>query len=615
LQQAIFNSAHFSSIATDAKGVIQIFNVGAEHMLGYGADEVLNKITPADISDPDELIMRAEALSLELGTPIMPGFEALVFKARRGIEDIYELTYIRKDGSRFPAIVSVTALRDDQEAIIGYLLIGTDNSARKQIEAERIQISLKLKASEQQSKLALAELTHQKYALDQHSIVATTDVKGLITYVNDKFCQISGYTRAELIGKNHRMINSGTHPTGFFTHLYHTIATGQVWHGEICNRAKNASLYWVMTTIVPFLDSKGKPTQYIAIRSDITERKLAETALLESKSRMRLATEATKVGIWEWNINTRMILWDKTMFQIYGVPPSPDGVIPYSTWSDRVFSEDLPRQEALLQDTINLQVHAPREFRILRANDGACRQIQSAETVRFDAHGQVEWLIGTNLDITERKNTNDRLQEALNEKELLLKEVYHRVKNNLQIVSSLISLQARNVKNTEALELLKQSADRIKVMALLHEKLYQSKDLARIDFNEYIHALVDYLLTGYCRPTNLIKVTMFIEDVHLDVDTAIPCGLIINELVSNALKHAFPNDQAGEINIAFTVEAGVFRLVISDNGIGFPKTLDFKKSSSLGLQLVDTLTRQLLGQMTLEQTHGTQFSLHFSNVT
>ena len=134
LQRAIFNSANFSSIATDAKGVIQIFNVGAERMLGYTAAEVMNKITPADISDPQEVIARAAALSVELGTPITPGFEALVFKASREIEDIYELTYIRKDGSRFPAVVSVTALRDAQNTIIGYLLIGTDNTARKLAE-------------------------------------------------------------------------------------------------------------------------------------------------------------------------------------------------------------------------------------------------------------------------------------------------------------------------------------------------------------------------------------------------------------------------------------------------------------------------------------------------
>ena len=145
LQDAIFKSAYFSSIATDERGVIQIFNVGAERMLGYAADDVVNRITPADISDPEELVARANALSEELDTQITPGFEALVFKASRGIEDIYELTYVRKDGSRFPAIVSVTSLRDDDDEIIGYLLIGTDNTARQQVEAAQALLDQQLR--------------------------------------------------------------------------------------------------------------------------------------------------------------------------------------------------------------------------------------------------------------------------------------------------------------------------------------------------------------------------------------------------------------------------------------------------------------------------------------
>src|SRR5580700_2537052 len=191
LQNAIFNSANFSSIATDEKGVIQIFNVGAERMLGYAAADVVNKITPADISDPLEVIARAVALSAELATPITPGFQALVFKASRGIEDIYELTYFRKDGSRFPAIVSVTALRDAQDAIIGYLLIGTDNTARKQVEEERKKLDQRLRDQQFYTR-----------SLIESNIDAlmTTDPRGIITDVNKQTEALTGCTRDELIG-------------------------------------------------------------------------------------------------------------------------------------------------------------------------------------------------------------------------------------------------------------------------------------------------------------------------------------------------------------------------------------------------------------------------------
>jgi len=187
LQKAILNSANFSSIATDEKGVIQLFNVGAERMLGYAAAEVVNRITPADISDPREVIARAQALSDELATPITPGFEALVFKASRGIEDIYELTYIRKDGSRFPAIVSVTALRDAQETIIGYLLIGTDNSARKRIEEQ-------LRWTEESFRLMVESVTD--YA------IVMLDPEGCVVSWNAGAQRIIGYSAEEIVNKH-----------------------------------------------------------------------------------------------------------------------------------------------------------------------------------------------------------------------------------------------------------------------------------------------------------------------------------------------------------------------------------------------------------------------------
>jgi signal transduction histidine kinase/ActR/RegA family two-component response regulator len=188
LQDAIFNSANFSSIATDEKGVIQLFNVGAERMLGYAAAEVLNKITPAEISDPGELIARADALSAELGTTITPGFEALVFKASREIEDIYELTYIRKDGSRFPAVVSVTALRDDRGAIIGYLLIGTDNTARKQVEEEQ-------KRNEQALLETNAELETAKSAAEKANLAKSDFLSSMSHELRSPLNAILGFAQ------------------------------------------------------------------------------------------------------------------------------------------------------------------------------------------------------------------------------------------------------------------------------------------------------------------------------------------------------------------------------------------------------------------------------------
>ncbi len=272
LQNAIFNSAQFSSIATDAKGEIQIFNVGAERMLGYTAAEVMNKMTEAELSDPQEVIARNKALSDELGTPITTALEALEFKASRGVEDIHELTYVRKDGTRFPAVVSVTALRDAEAALIGYLLIGTDITARKQSEEELAHAAL----------TSAAELAAIQGAVSEAAIIAVTDVTGKIEQVNDKFVHISKYSREELIGQDHRLLNSGLHPKSFIRDLWVTIANGKVWRNEFHNRAKDGSLYWVDTTVAPVLDKRGKPVKYIAVRFDITARKQAEEALLKA---------------------------------------------------------------------------------------------------------------------------------------------------------------------------------------------------------------------------------------------------------------------------------------------------------------------------------------------
>ena len=271
LQNAIFNSANFSSIATDAKGVIQIFNVGAERMLGYAAADVMNKITPADISDPQEVIARAKALSAELGTPITPGFEALVFKASRGIEDIYELTYIRKDGSRFPAVVSVTALRDAQDAIIGYLLIGTDNTARKQVEAEQKQLDQRLRDQQFYTR-----------SLIESNIDAlmTTDPRGIITDVNKQMEALTGCTRDELIGAPFK--NYFTDPERAEAGIKLVLSEKKVTNYELTARARDGKETVVSYNATTFYDRDRKLQGVFAAARDVTERKRFEQSLQQA---------------------------------------------------------------------------------------------------------------------------------------------------------------------------------------------------------------------------------------------------------------------------------------------------------------------------------------------
>ena len=287
LQSAIFNSANFSCIATDAKGVIQIFNVGAERMLGYAAAEVMNKITPADISDPQEVIARAEELSVELGTTITPGFEALVFKASRGIEDIYELTYIRKDGSRFPAVVSVTALRDAQDAIIGYLLIGTDNTARKQAEEAL------LKAGALQSAI---------FNSANFSSIAT-DAKGVIQIFNVGAERMLGYAAAEVMNKitpadisdpqeliaraQELSVEFGTKIAPGFEALVFKASRGIEDIYELTKIRKDGSRFPAVVSVTALRDAQDAIIGYLLIGTDNTARKQieAEQKLLSQQLR------------------------------------------------------------------------------------------------------------------------------------------------------------------------------------------------------------------------------------------------------------------------------------------------------------------------------------------
>ena len=385
LQSAIFNSANFSMIATDAKGVIQIFNVGAERMLGYLAAEVMNKITPADISDPRELIARAKELSIQLGTPITPGFEALVFKASRGIEDIYELTYIRNDGSRFPAIVSVTALRDAQDGIIGYLLIGTDNTARKQVEADQKQLDQRLRDQQFYTR-----------SLIESNIDAlmTTDPSGIITDVNKQMEALTGRTRDELIGAPFK--NYFTDPERAEAAIKLVLSETKLTDYELTTRAWDGKETVVSYNATTFYDRERKLQGVFAAARDVTERKQAEQELSEKARLLDLSNDAIIVH----DLDERISSWNKGAEELYG-------------WtSEAVIGKHL---DALLQmefpkpmEEILAQLQSEGQFSgevVQIARDG--RRMRSL--CRWVLDRGTKSILTSYTDITERRKLEDSL--------------------------------------------------------------------------------------------------------------------------------------------------------------------------------------------------------------
>jgi two-component sensor histidine kinase len=228
------------------------------------------------------------------------------------------------------------------------------------------------------------------------------------------------------------------------------------------------------------------------------------------------------------------------------------------------------------------------------------------------ATGKMRGVIEYVRDITPRKQAEEALRASLHEKEILLKEIHHRVKNNMQVISSLLSLQSRHLTDKAAIEMFRESQQRIRSMALVHEKLYQSKDLSRIDFSKYIESLIMFLFHSYRVNSDLVRMKTEVRNVLLDINSAIPCGLIINELVMNAFKHAFPGGRKGEIIVSLRPSGDDrFILSVSDDGVGFPAGLDFHKTETLGMQLVTMLVDQLDGTISLERKRGTRFEVVF----
>ena len=282
---------------------------------------------------------------------------------------------------------------------------------------------------------------------------------------------------------------------------------------------------------------------------------------------------------------------------------------------DFVHPEDTEKFKSCFQKSVS-EYSSPEdiEYRYKKA-DGEFIWLETIGTPIFDSANIVQGFVCGSRNIDDRKHVEKQIKTSLEEKEVLLKEIHHRVKNNMQIISSLLNLQSKYVKNKNEIDIFKESQDRVRSMAMIHENLYKSKNIARINFGEYVQKLVYGLFSSYGINPEMIHAHMNLDDILLDIDKAIPCGLILNELVTNSLKHAFPTDEnlkeKCKLDIILSKNENILKIVVSDNGVGFPENVDFQNTESLGLQLVNALVNQLNGDIEIEKTNGTKFTIKF----
>lgn len=312
-----------------------------------------------------------------------------------------------------------------------------------------------------------------------------------------------------------------------------------------------------------------------------------------------MAMNAGNMGAWDWNIKTGELNWVGNLDRIHGLKPgqSPKNM---EEFEKIIHLEDLDKVKKDIGNSIESKAPFSTEFRVLWP-DGSLHWVGGIGEAQFDDNNQPVRMMGVGLDLTERKRNEEIIQAQLKEKEMLLKEVHHRVKNNLQIISSLLSLQTRTL-DEESKDVLMESRTRIHSMALIHEKLYQSADLTRIDLKEYIEELSKFLYSSYGIETQRIRFELVCDGIFIELDKAIPCGLMLNEIVSNCLKHAFPGENSGEICVFLQTEGRILRLLAQDNGVGIPEEVNAYNGNSLGLRIIRSLVSQLRG--TLQMEHG-----------
>jgi PAS domain S-box-containing protein len=572
--RVLVNNAN-EAIAVAQDGMVKFVNPKAMEFAGNLREELTSRPFPEFIH-PDDRDMVVERHLRRLKGEQLPY--------------VYPFRVVDKEGNtKWVEINAVLIQWEGRPATLNFL---SDITERKRAEE------------------ALKESEERYRSLFENSIegVFTVDLGGHYTSGNKAFEELYGHTMEELLGVSYKRIVVPEDIDHIFKEYNRMFRTGEPIRSIIYQIVRRDGQRRFLEGCANVITREGRVVGFQGIHRDITERKKAEEALQESEARYRQLIGLSPDGI-AVESGGQIAFINPAGAEILG-GANPEQLIGRSVM-DFVHPDYhgivIERMRQVKEEGKAAPANEEKYIRL----DGTVIDVEvSASPVVYESQAATQVFV---RNITERKKAEERIEASLKEKEVLLKEIHHRVKNNLQVISSLLKLQSRQVGDERYAEMLNESQNRLKTIALIHEKLYQSEDLARIDFAGYIKSLVRGLFSAYRVEAGRIALRTEVENIRLGVDYAMPCGLIINELLSNSLKHAFPQGKRGEIKIAIRpIAENQVEFVVSDNGVGIPENLDFKNTESLGLRLVTLLAEhQLEGEIKLDRTEGTRFQIRF----
>lgn len=491
-----------------------------------------------------------------------------------------------------------------------------DSLKQQVLRAERLNDSLRAEIlHHQRTESALRESEERYRQLVQLSPDGIyVSVRGVIVFANEAGARILGFTRpneivglqsVDLVDPQHRQAVEAR-----MRRVYEEKRAVPLMEQRVTRPDGSTAYVEVAAAPINFV---GEAASQVVIR-DVTERKQAEAEIVSSHERLRYLMSSSPTVIYSVSphAGAAPTFVSENVVKQFGFEPA-EFKNNAGLWKSRIHPDDVPGVQRVMP-VLRARGHHALEYRFLH-RDGTYRWIRDEMNLVADSEDDGVEIVGCGLDITERKFAEQRLERSLEEKEVLLREIHHRVKNNLQVISSLLRLQARHITDEAHKLMFAESQNRLSAMVLIHELLYRSDNLARIDVRGYVTGLSHLLFSSFGVSPDRIRFQADVSTVSMSVDAAIPCGLVVNELVSNSLKYAFPHGRRGRIHVVLQKTDDTFEMTIADDGIGLPANIELANARTLGLRLVHTLIKQLQGEVTIRRTEGTEFRIRFEEVS